>query len=673
METPDAGDAPGALPTNHAAGQPPGSDAAGTIQTKARYDGSYSLDDDDRPRWDRETEIVAEYDYRREDGSYSVTKIKGRRRDGEKVFLTARRFQGGMGNLQFEKRENPEDFYRLRGLESYLKGAGGEPDLLYRLDELVRSMADRPEDQIFITEGEKDTDTLRQLGLIATTNPNGASNWKTEFNARFAGRDCVIMVDNDDKGRQRCASILAALSGVAASVKPVELPGLSVNGDVSDWLDSGKTLDDLLQAVAAAEVAEPLAGFDTDDRGNPYPSIENARLAVALLGAEVRYDEFAARYIVTGLSGFGPVLDDAGLTRMRLLVEERWRLKFGKERWGDIVTDHARTNSVHPVREYLDALCWDGVGRIDRWLNAYAGAENTDYVRAVSAICLIAAVRRVRRPGCKFDEMLVLEGEQGGNKSSALGLLAVNDDWFSDDLPLDSDSKVLMERTAGRWLVELAELKGLRRGAVEHVKSMLSRRVDKARLAYGRMTTEQPRQCVFFGTTNDGKYLRDMTGNRRFWPVEVNRFDLALLRRDRDQLWAEAAAREADGESIRLPEKLWAAAGEQQEGREIGDPFYEILSERLEGWEGKIRGCDVWGAVGLGDGSRPPSQDENMRLNAAMQKLGWRRPKSKLRFDGRPQNAWVKGDKGALVDAYFEVPRNVVLGLDESGQSRRPF
>ncbi len=415
---------------------------------------------------------------------------------------------------------------------------------------------------------------------------------------------------------------------IAHSIRAVELPGLPHNGDVTDWLETGKSKADLLKVIAesppvtsSGEWRRARQELSADEDGKPYATPENARIFLARIGASVSYDEFAARHLIRGLPGFGPVLDDAALLRLRLIAEEDWRLKFGKDRWTEIVTDYARHNSFHPVRQYLDKLAWDGEARIGGWLVNYAGAEDNEYVRAVASIVLIAAVRRVRQPGCKFDELLVLESPQGTDKSTALGILAVNEDWFTDDLPLDADSKVLMERIAGRWLAELAELKGLRRSAVEHVKAMLSRRVDKARLAYGRMTTEQPRQCVFFGTTNDSEYLRDMTGNRRFWPVKIDKFDLASLRRDRDQLWAEASAREAEGESIRLPERLWAVAGEQQAHREVGDPFYEILSTRLHGLEGKVRASDIWEAVGFGD-PKNRTQDHSVRLSAAMQKLG---------------------------------------------------
>jgi predicted P-loop ATPase len=140
----------------------------------------------------------------------------------------------------------------------------------------------------------------------------------------------------------------------------------------------------------------------------------------------------------------------------------------------------------------------------------------------VGRLWLVAAVRRIREPGCKFDEMLVLESPtQGLDKSSALAALAVKDDWFTDQLPLNADDKKVIETLAGRWIVEAAEL-----------KAFLSQRIDRARMSYGRLVTEVPRQCVIVGTTNDDAYLRDSTGNRRFWPVKIDRFDLAALRRD---------------------------------------------------------------------------------------------------------------------------------------------
>lgn len=218
--------------------------------------GSWSSDDADRPRWTTDTNLVTEYDYCHENGSYAYSKLKGERPGGDKVFLTGQRRHGN--DLQIEKQEWPHLFYNYEGLTHYLKGDGDEPELLYRLPELIHDMADRPEEPVFICEGEKDTDTLRSHGFIATTNPNGAGKWRAEFNPRFSGRDLNVMVDNDDRGRQHAAKVLAELQAVARSVRAVELPGLPVNGDVTLWLaDKAKAKEDLLAEVNKVDADAP--------------------------------------------------------------------------------------------------------------------------------------------------------------------------------------------------------------------------------------------------------------------------------------------------------------------------------------------------------------------------------------------------------------------------------
>ena len=186
------------------------------------------------------------------------------------------------------------------------------------------------------------------------------------------------------------------------------------------------------------------------------------------------------------------------------------------------------------VCEYLDSLIWDQKKRIDRWLIEYAGAEDSDYVRAVSRDVLVAAVRRARQPGCKLDEMVILEGPQGSGKSGALRILA-GDEWFTDNSPLGS-SRGLIEATAGKWIVEASELNRLSKGDLAAFKAFLSCSVDVARPAFQKEASRVPRRFVVIGTTVEIDYLTDAGGNRRFWPVRITQFDLERLRADRDQL-----------------------------------------------------------------------------------------------------------------------------------------
>ncbi|HZV03633.1 MAG TPA: VapE domain-containing protein [Gemmataceae bacterium] len=402
-----------------------------------------------------------------------------------------------------------------------------------------------------------------------------------------------------------------------------------------------------------AHVEAKLA-LSVDKHGIPYLTQDNIRIALFKLGVRVRYDRFADRILIAGLEEFGPVLDDAAMNRLRLMIDLRYWLLVPKEMFYDVVTDNARRNGFHPVCDYLDGLKWDGVKRLDKWLTAYGGAEDTPYTNAVGALLLTAAVRRVRQPGCKFDEIVVLENpDQGTNKSSTLALLAVNPDWFTDYLPLHVNGKEVIELTRGRWIIEVAELAGMRKTEVEHVKGLLSRQVDRARMAYGRIPVDVPRQWVPVGTTNHAEYLKDTTGNRRFWPVRVKQFDLERLAQDRDQLWAEAAAREASGASVRLPKELWAAAAEEQAKRTTADPFYELLQNMIGHIEaGKIAAEEVWTILDMRGGQR--EQSHNERMGRAMRALGWTRNSAgTVRIRGKLVAGFVRGDP--------EKPRPTVM------------
>jgi virulence-associated protein E len=403
-------------------------------------------------------------------------------------------------------------------------------------------------------------------------------------------------------------------------------------------------------AAQQVEQAAEKLDLSVNDKGKPHLTQNNVRVALRKLGVELRYDAFADHMLIDGLAGFAPVLDDASLRRLRLQIDQRFKLKVSKDWFADIVLDMARLNSFHPVREYLDSRKWDGVKRIDQWLITYAGAKDTPYVRAVGKLWLLAAVRRVRKPGVKFDEALIFESDQGLNKSSALQELAVKPDWFTDDVPLTADGKKVIEATRGKWICELAELKGMKQSDIEHLKAWLSRKVDRARMSYDRLPSEVPRQWVPAGTTNSVEYLRDNTGNRRFWGVTIQAFDLVKLTADRDQLWAEAAAREAAEESIRLDESLWEAAAKEQEARLTKDPYFEALQAALvddDGeMEGKIASESIW--VILGARAAQRSQEANERVGTALRKLGWTRPSennNKVRIKKRLVLGYVKGEK----------------------------
>lgn len=239
----------------------------------------------------------------------------------------------------------------------------------------------------------------------------------------------------------------------------------------------------------------------------------------------------------------------------------------------------AGRRAVHPVRDWLAGLSWDGVARLDWFLSRYLGAEQTEYAAAVGARWMTSGVARVWTPGCKADHVLVLEGPQGRGKSTALRILA-SDRWFADTgLVLgDKDS---YQNLRGVWVYELSELSGIRGRDAERIKSFLSSPADRYRPSYGRYVRVYPRQTVFAATTNEHGYLRDPSGGRRFWPVRCGRADLEALARDREQLWAEAVARYRAGEPWHLDApNLVFAAGLEQQDRFEHDDWEDIIS----GW-----------------------------------------------------------------------------------------
>lgn len=205
----------------------------------------------------------------------------------------------------------------------------------------------------------------------------------------------------------------------------------------------------------------------------------------------------------------------------------------------DAVKFIADRNKIHPVREWLSGLKWDGKRRIQTWMKTYLRAQAEEpYLSEMSQIFLLAMVKRVFEPGCQWDYTVVLEGNQGTYKSTTARTLA-GDAWFMDNLP-DLRDKDAMLNLQGKWVIELGELADVKRGDYNAVKAYLNRRVDTVRSPYGMLKMDIPRQNVFIGTVNEGEYLKDPTGNRRFWPVKVGICDVEGLRRAREQLFAEA-------------------------------------------------------------------------------------------------------------------------------------
>jgi predicted P-loop ATPase len=251
----------------------------------------------------------------------------------------------------------------------------------------------------------------------------------------------------------------------------------------------------------------------------------------------------------------------------------------------DCVEAMARRNKVHPVREYLTQLVWDKKPRLNAMFPALFSAEDTDYTRQAARCFMVSAVARilwadpkVRHNGAQVDFMLVLEGEQGRGKTSAVREL-FGAEWYAESMESPS-SKDFYQSLRGRWCVEIGEMDSFSKADVTKVKQAITSRFDTYRPSYGRVSRSFRRECVFVGTTNEHEYLRDASGGRRFLPVKVDAVHIAEITRQRDQLWAEAVALFRDGYPWwELP----ADAVEQQEERFAEDSWQQIIQRWLAG------------------------------------------------------------------------------------------
>jgi predicted P-loop ATPase len=276
------------------------------------------------------------------------------------------------------------------------------------------------------------------------------------------------------------------------------------------------------------------------------------------------------------------VLEDSDDARIRKFLEHYGN--FSKTKIDDAVSNVTQDNAFHPIRDYLDSLEWDGEKRLDTLLIDYLGAEDSEYIKAVTRKSIVACVARVRHPGCKFDYVLTIVGKQGIGKSTILKKLGQQ--WFSDSFTT-VQGKEATEQIQGYWIIEMGELAGLRKAETEQIKHFISKQTDIFRVAYGKRTGEFPRQCVFFGTTNNTDFLNDVTGNRRFWPVTTAVIEPSknifkdLDQYEIDQIWAEAQEYYNKDEKLFLSTELENEAKRVQEKHSKVDDRAGVIEEYL--------------------------------------------------------------------------------------------
>lgn len=357
--------------------------------------------------------------------------------------------------------------------------------------------------------------------------------------------------------------------------------------------DTGRGSTVKASATTDGEEAEDawLDMLDLTSKGEIHSTLDNA-CALVSNAADMRgvfaFDQMA-RDVVT-LRPFGESttpyrrgrrLDDSAISEVIRRLNRHGMRKVSSETAYRAVVAVAEQNATNPLKDYLRGLQWDGVLRADQWLTTYLGAPDTPYTRAIGRMWMVGAVARAMRPGCKNDYMLVLQGLQGAGKSAVLR--ALGGDWFSDQLPDVKNRKEAAQHLRGVWIAEIAEMSATRKADAEALKHFITTTTERYRPPYGRVEVEEPRTCVLVGTTNEETFLRDTTGNRRFWPVTTGTVQLEAITRDRNQLWAEAVAAFGQGER-HYPDKDFEREHitPEQAAREDVDPWEDVLADAIK-------------------------------------------------------------------------------------------
>lgn len=385
------------------------------------------------------------------------------------------------------------------------------------------------------------------------------------------------------------------------------------------------------------------------------------------------YDEFRGVKVKRHPAPWAPRVgawEDVDVARVRAWLQPAIGVNASTEIITQAVAIVCADNAFDPLRDELRGFTWDGVARLPTWLCTYFGAEDTAYVRTIAKRFAISAIARALNPGCKVDTLPIAEGAQGAKKSS--GFRAFFGDPYFSDTPIDFHGKDAMSALDGVWGQEIAELDSFSRAESSTIKAYTAKQDDQYRPAYGREKVRRPRRTVFVGTTNEGAYLRDFTGGRRFWPFKASRVDVDAIIRDRAQLLAEAVAC-FDGREqwwIDESEAIAVQAREQQDQRRQADAWEQPISAWLVEKSVKREWTTVYnvltGAIGMD--ANQIGRAHEMRAAEILVSLGWTKG-ARQRDKGTRIYPYMPPEVGTLVGtevgtlAAHESGRGVVVSL----------
>jgi len=538
--------------------------------------------------------------------------------------------------------------------------------------------------KVVLVEGEKCVEHLKALGVsrIPMCWPGGAQAWKHAEWSALKGRDVLLFPDHDQPGHECMLGIARELlrGGAKVSIvnhvaddlpdgwdvadttwnkqqlaewltgriKPIELPPPEpekkepvTRGRPRSKADGSPTRGTEIQVAktgtASVFVSWEQLGLDCTSTGAPYPHLANAQKVLAhhpeVVG-RIWYDEFHEKVFQTLFQPEPTEWSDSHDTRMTVWMQNALRLaKMGHQVVQRAVDDYARQNVRNEVREWMEALSWDGRERLPNLMALAFGAEENAYTAAVGRCWMVSMAARTFQPGCKVDTMPVFEGLQGKQKSTALSIIGGK--WFTE-MHEEITSKDFLQNLRGKLLIEIPELHSFKRADIDRIKGIISCAKDRYRESYGRRAADHPRRSVWAGTTNRDDYNQDDTGARRFWPIACRSIDVEYLRKYREQLFAEAVHRFKEGQA------WWDIdpdlARDEQEKRRDPDPWTSAILHFCEGKPQVTVGEILHSVLDLP--LRDRGKQEQMRVASILRVAGFTKIDGWL--EGRKVKYWLK-------------------------------
>ena len=531
------------------------------------------------------------------------------------------------------------------------------PRPLYNLHDLAK----RPTAPVLVCEGEKSADAVKQLtngAYIGTTWPNGSlavskANWTA-----LRGRNVLIWPDADQPGRDAADKISEILIPICKEVKILDVSGQPNGWDAADALADGWEWDGFKDwAVPRATKLEIVISEDPGPvTGSTYVLWENLGIPVTKNGAPIVNMDTVDRVI----SGIPELKNIVWLDKFHQRMFTRWDCDDIRE-WTDVdnlklcmkmqreygimrMSDDmvyktirviANQNQRNEPRDWMDSLEWDKQPRIERFFIDYLGADESDYVMAASRNWWISLAARIYWPGCQMDNMVILKGPQGKFKSTALRI--IGGPWYASSGG-SIFSKDFYQILQGKLIIEIGELDSFARSEVNTIKRVVADPNDRYRAPYERVPEDHPRQCVFVGTTNEDLVLKDHTGGRRFWPVNIKTIHPNKIIADRDQLYAEAVSLYKDGIEWHIMPTTQTLQV-QEDNRQYDEWEQYIQNYFTEHYETETTVFDV-----AKDCLHVPidklDKAIQMRIGRCLVSLGWKR--EILWKDGKTVRTWIR-------------------------------